>query len=50
MEDDIKKMEDNQKKMEDYIGKEWKMTEKKEDNLKHNFKKSTLIGYDIMVN
>ena len=33
----------NNKKMEDNL-------KKKEDDLKHNFKKSTLIGCDIIVN
>ena len=49
MEDDLKinKMEDDLKKM-----KKWKTTSKKkmEDDLKHNFKKSTFIGCDIIVN
>ena len=49
MEDDLKinKMEDDLKKM-----KKWKKTSKKkmEDDLKHNFRKSILIGCDIIVN
>ena len=44
MEDDLKKMEDNlNRKMEDNLKQKWNTT-------KQNFKKSTLIGCDIIVN
>ena len=44
MEDKIKKLREKKLKTTS------KKTKKMEDDLKHNFKKSTLIGRDIIVN
>ena len=53
MEDNFKKnknMEDDLKKLLKPQKNEWQTTSKIKYGLKHNFKKSTLIGCDIIVN